>query len=199
VADFACIRASHNIVPAISTFSWLAAWLSDAARVFMPVLGLFHPLQAPATHLLPLDDARFTFFLFPHHYAVPVGHVAQAHAALRGLWRAMPPAGLRALLAAAPAPPDRAAYLAAYDEAFYLARHPDIAAAVMAGHMPSGRHHYEHFGLAEGREGFAIDRAWYCRTYPIAAVELGQGDAADVAAHFLTIGRARGYRTGPLP
>ena len=194
VGDFTFIRGSHNIVPAISTFSWLAAWLSNARQVFMPVLGLFHPLQSRGTNLLPFDDDRFRFTLFPHHYAVPVQRFAPAHAALLGLWRAMPPARLRAVLAQTPPPRDRAAYLAAFDEAFYITRYPDIAAAIVASHMPSGRHHYEHYGFAEGRQPFAINRAWYCQTYPIAAVELGQGDALDVVDHWITVGRERGYR-----
>ena len=194
VADFAIVRGSRNIVPAVSTFSWLAAWLSDAERVFMPVLGLFHPLQSHATQLLPLDDPRFRFTLFPHHYAVPVAQFAAAHATIAGLWRGMPPAQLRARLFAPSPPRDRGAYLAAFDEAFYVIRYPDIAAAILDGHMPSGRHHYEHYGFDEGREPLAIDRAWYCQTYPIAAVELGQGDVLDVIDHWVTLGRERGYR-----
>lgn len=193
-ADFAYIRGSRHIVPAISTFSWLAAWLSEADRVFLPVLGLLHPLQSRATHLLPLDDERFRFTLFPHHYAVPVARYEAAHAAIRGLWRAMPAEKLRTLLARAAPTRDLGAYLMALDEAFYLARYPDIAGAVAGGHMPSGLHHYRHFGFAEGREPCAVDRAWYCRTYPIAAVELGQGDALDPLDHWVAMGRERGYR-----
>ncbi len=194
VADFATIRGSRHIVPAVSTFSWLAAWLSDAERVFMPVLGLFHPLQSTTTNLLPLDDPRFRFILFPHHYAVPVDHFAAAHASIGGLWRGMPAAPLRALLSQPKLPRGRSRYLAAFDEPFYIARYPDVAAAVAGGHMPSGRHHYEHHGFAEGREPLEIDRAWYCQSYPIAAVELGQGDALDVVDHWVTLGRERGYR-----
>ena len=197
MADFAFIRGSRNIVPAISTFSWLAAWLSEAERVFMPVLGLFHPLQARSTNLLPLDDARFRWFLFPHHYAVPVERFAPAHAALGGLWRGMPPARMHALTMREMPPRDRPAYVALFDEAFYLARYPDIAGAISGGHMPSGRHHYEHYGFGEGREPFGLDCAWYCQRYPIAAVELGQGDAWDPVDHWVTIGRQRGYRRGP--
>ncbi len=197
LADFAAVRAARHVVPAISTFSWLAAWLSGAEHVHLPVLGLLHPLQSPDTNLLPLFDPRYSFHLFPHHYAVPVEQAAAAHRSLRGLWREVSPGRLAAMLAAAPPRQDVAAYLALYDEAFYLAAHPDIAGAVRDGHMPDGRHHYEHHGFAEGRQGFALDRAWYCQTYPIAAVELGQGDARDAFDHYVAIGRARGYRRTP--
>ena len=193
-ADFAYIRGSRTIVPAVSTFSWLAAWLSDADRIFMPVLGLFHPLQARSTQLLPLDDPRFRFTLFPHHYAVPVEHFAAAHASIRGLWRTMSADRLRRLLTAGPGPRDLEAHLAVLDEAFYLERYADIAEAVTGGGLPSGAYHYRHFGFHEGREPCDVDRAWYCQTYPIAAVELGQGDALDPVDHWITLGRERGYR-----
>lgn len=42
-----------------------------------------------------------------------------------------------------------------FDEAYYLARYPDVAAAVAAGHFTSGKHHYDLHGRAEGREPHA--------------------------------------------
>jgi hypothetical protein len=157
---------------------------------------MFHPLQARSVNLLPLDDPRFAFTLFPFHYAIPVARAACGHAGLRGLWRGMPPGRLRAMFAASPAPQPMTDP-GLFDEARYLALHPDIRAAVAAGHFPSGRHHYEAFGMAEGREPGAIDKAWYCTTYPIAAIELSQGDAADPLRHWIEIGRHRGYRRHP--
>jgi sulfatase maturation enzyme AslB (radical SAM superfamily) len=38
-----------------------------------------------------------------------------------------------------------------FDEAAYLNANPDVAEAVTAGSLPSGRFHYEHFGRAERR------------------------------------------------
>jgi SAM-dependent methyltransferase len=38
-----------------------------------------------------------------------------------------------------------------FDEALYLAAHPDVRAAVDAGSFSSGRDHYERFGKSEGR------------------------------------------------
>ncbi len=194
VGDFAFLRASHHIVPAISSFSWLAAWLSAAKRIFMPVLGVFHPLQVRSVNLLPLADPRFSFTLFPFHYAVPVDQAAAAHASLNGLWRGMPPSRLAAMFAAEADPLPVALH---FDEADYLAANPDIRDAVLGGHFPSGWHHYENFGRAEGRAACAVDNAWYCRTYPIAALELSQGDAADPLAHWMELGCHRGYRRRP--
>jgi hypothetical protein len=194
--DFERIRQARYIVPAVSTFSWLAAWLSDADQIFLPVLGLLNPAQNRSVGLLPLDDPRYRFYQFPIHYGFKVAQHLSAHAALRGLWRFMPAGKLAQFLGRAPPPRQKALYLEAFDETFYRAVNPDIAQAVAAGHFGSGRFHYETTGFDEGRTGFALDRAWYCRTYPIAAVEIAQGDYWDADQHYLEAGRERGYRRG---
>jgi len=196
IADFGFMRNSRNIVLSVSTFSWLAAWLSEADNIFAPVLGVLHPLQSRGTQLLPFEDSRFHFYLFPFHYAVPVADFGPAHASLRGLWRKMPPGWLKNIVAnSRPLPARSRQAEAAYVlEAFYLRRNPDVARAVAEGHFPSGRAHYANYGMAEGRPPCAIDGAWYCQTYPAAAFELGQGDAADPLQHWLEVGQFRGYR-----
>jgi hypothetical protein len=194
--DFERIRRARFIVPAISTFSWLAAWLSAADRVFLPVLGLLNPMQNRGVNLLPLDDPRYRFTQFPIHYACRVANHAAAHASLHGLWRGMAAHRLGAMVASVPPPRQKAQYLDAFDEAFYQAVNPDIAAAVAGGHIESGRAHYESTGFDEGRAAFALDRAWYCRSYPIAAVEIAQGDFWDADQHYLEVGRERGYQRG---
>jgi hypothetical protein len=193
VGDFEFLRASRHIVPCVSTFSWLAAWLSSAEQIFMPVLGVLHPFQVRSVNLLPLTDPRYRFTLFPFHYAVPVAEAPAAHGTLRGLWRGMPTERLAAMLAAQDAHAPAAAS-GFFDEDFYLDAYPDIKVAVDGGHFPSGRDHYEAFGKMEGRKSFTVDRAWYCQTYPIAAVEMGQDDALDPLDHWLKLGRSRGYK-----
>jgi hypothetical protein len=195
--DFERIRRARHIVPSISTFSWLAAWLSNAQRIYMPVLGLLHPMQNRAVNLLPLDDPRFRFYYFPIHYAAPVAATEAAQAALRGMWRFMPPDRLATLLARQPPPRQKHLYVQVFDETFYRAIYPDIAAAIRDGHWPDGRSHYETTGYTEGRAGFALDRAWYCRRYPIAAVEIAEGQFHDADHHWLEAGRDRGYARGP--
>jgi hypothetical protein len=65
LADFETLRRSTNLVVSVSTFSWLAAWLSRAQSIHMPVAGLFNPAQRPDVDLLPVDDERYTFYEFP--------------------------------------------------------------------------------------------------------------------------------------
>jgi hypothetical protein len=60
--DFHYLRASHAIVAAVSSYSWLAAWLSETAtRIYVPVVGLYHPGARPDCNLLPRDDGRYVF------------------------------------------------------------------------------------------------------------------------------------------
>ncbi|HCP1642368.1 TPA: hypothetical protein OCY45_003321, partial [Escherichia coli] len=63
--DFNVINTSVNIIPAVSTFSWLASWLSETAKnIYFPVMGLYHPLARPDIDMLPFDDMRYHFTLF---------------------------------------------------------------------------------------------------------------------------------------
>jgi hypothetical protein len=65
VRDFETIRHARHVALSVSTFSWLAAWLSETvATIHMPICGLFDPLANTAM-LVPVDDARFTFYRVP--------------------------------------------------------------------------------------------------------------------------------------
>lgn len=60
--DFEFIRNSENVAICVSTFSWLAAWLSERARrIYMPLVGLYHPQYRPDVDLLPMGDERYHF------------------------------------------------------------------------------------------------------------------------------------------
>jgi hypothetical protein len=65
LADFEMLRRSTHVAVSVSTFSWLAGWLSDATSVHLPVSGIFNPLQRPDIDLLPGDDSRYVFYDFP--------------------------------------------------------------------------------------------------------------------------------------
>ena len=73
IHDFETIRRSRNIIISVSTFAWLAAWLSEADQVIMPLAGLFNPvfgdLYGDGHNLIPLADPRYVFYLFPLNVA----------------------------------------------------------------------------------------------------------------------------------
>lgn len=65
LADFQAMRKSKNIVLSLSSFSWLAAWFSDADRIHLPVFGFLNPRQRPDINCLPVGDSRYSFYLLP--------------------------------------------------------------------------------------------------------------------------------------
>jgi hypothetical protein len=59
--DFETLRNARHLALSISTFSWLAGWLSErAVSIHLPVAGLFDPRKA-RTLLLPLGDSRYRY------------------------------------------------------------------------------------------------------------------------------------------
>jgi hypothetical protein len=196
LVDFETIRQSRNVVVGVSTYSWLAAWLSRSLdNIFLCVSGLFNPMQKPAVDLLPYGDDRFKFFLFPINHAVPLQEHARAHQRIAPYWRQMPHAALRRQFAAAPRferQLDQA--LAVFDEVFYLETNADVAAIAGGPGSGFGRNHYIHHGFHERRLPLRFDAAWYAGEYPLAAFEVAQGDYTDLADHYAAIGKARGYR-----
>jgi hypothetical protein len=196
--DFAVLRRSCHIVPSISTFSWLAAWLSEAQTVHLPVAGLFNPRQARMHYLLPLDDARYRFYLFPLAYSVDIAkypqHFAAMQRALDGTPRQVSAGRLRAIMDSTPLVKRRIdAFLKFYDEDYYASSQGDIGAAVREGLLPSALHHYLEHGFAEERPCFRLDPFHYSTRYPLAAAEVANGEYLDFWHHFVEIGHLRGY------
>jgi hypothetical protein len=61
IADFTTLRTARHLVLSVSSFAWLAAWLSESLlTIHLPVYGLFDPSDR-RTFLLPLHDARYVF------------------------------------------------------------------------------------------------------------------------------------------
>jgi len=82
-----------------------------------------------------------------------------------------------------------------FDEAGYLRLHPGVAEAIMAGRIDSAFNHYLHHGRGEGRRPNDVDPDFYFVSYPNAAADLDRAPVPeDAAAHYVTLGRFRGYR-----
>jgi hypothetical protein len=100
-----------------------------------------------------------------------------------------------------------------FDEAWYLRKYPDVAAAVARGGWKSGYEHYSHTGRECGRLGSPLQEAaaqskpsrkdtnrpqimdagpttelfdadFYSRAYPLAAEEVRRGNASDYRQHY---------------
>jgi hypothetical protein len=199
IDDFQTFRNSKNICLSVSTFSWLAALLSDADLIVFPVSGILNPMQSVTTNFLPDDDQRFRFHLFPINYAVPVADYQIAHAPLAGLWRCMNRDMIRELRKRAPRWKRRLErYIEFFDESFYVRVHADVQRELAKGNISRGFDHYVAHGFGENRFPFDFDQKWYSRTYPMAAFEVGQGDYSDFRHHFVEVGCMRGHRTLPM-
>ncbi|MBC6478536.1 MAG: hypothetical protein GDA56_12900 [Hormoscilla sp. GM7CHS1pb] len=87
-----------------------------------------------------------------------------------------------------------------FDEAFYLAQYPDVAAVVAAGAFASGRDHYDRHGRSEGRLGSRsgsetnedFDEAFYLAQYPDVAAVVAAGAFASGRDHYDRHGRSEG-------
>jgi len=81
---------------------------------------------------------------------------------------------------------------AAFDEADYLARNPDVRAAVQAGQLRSGHEHFLTVGYLEGRQGGCpvVDENWYINAYADVARAVAQGKLVNAADHYITSGAA---------
>ena len=83
------------------------------------------------------------------------------------------------------------------DEAWYLARHEDVAAEVATGAIRSAREHYIGHGFFEGRLPFSIqiDEKYYLEQNPDVAETVRRGVYASAQEHF----DGPGYREGRKP
>jgi hypothetical protein len=65
IEDFQTVRHATNVVVAVSSFSWLAAWLSETAKtIHLPLAGFLNPEQRPDVDLLPSRDSRYVIHPF---------------------------------------------------------------------------------------------------------------------------------------
>jgi hypothetical protein len=196
--NFLTVLQAKSIVVGVSTFGWLAAWLSHAERIFMTVNGAFNPQQFGFINLLPFGDARYNFDLFPINYAVPIDHLATAHQRIAPFWRPVPHQVLERQIREAPRlDPSHDEISRHFDAAFYLSANPDVAELIGADNVEGAKAHYLLLGIKQHRLPFPLSPPWYAARYPMAGFEVGQGDHANFAHHYIAVGKERGYK--PLP
>ena len=64
--DFQTLRRAENVAIAVSSFSWMATFLSRQAKaIHIPLTGFFDPLTAPHIDLLNLADRRIIVHRIP--------------------------------------------------------------------------------------------------------------------------------------
>jgi hypothetical protein len=170
-SDFDLIRSAKHIVVAVSTFSWLAAWLSDARTIILPLSGFYNPAHHREIDLLPVDDIRYRFFLFPLNYGMAETDSLKHHERMKTYWKEISRNQVALLKSSAPflrVPREN------YDNG-----------------LPTRS--------ARGSQ-MTFDSVWYAHEYIDAAMEISEGWFEDPLHHYLEVGRLRGYLpTRPPP
>ena len=198
--DFEVLRRSANVALSISTFAWLAAWLGEAERIYMPIGGIFSPVQHPDFILTPLDDPAYRFMLLPPVKAV------DALEDITRFWLMQDTIGTHARLASIEELRDmltRARKLGkgkvpvqGFDSAWYLTNDPGAMADVRMGKDTAlGRYLSE--GYWRGVRHRPFDPLFYASIYPDAAEAVALGHYPDLWTHFMQAGEALGYVPAP--
>ena len=97
--DFEIVRHSTHVAMSVSTFSWLAAWLSPSVEtIHMPLLGLLNPRQRPDIDLAPTRDERYRFYEFPVARWAATPQQVHDLLAARAPFSSVTPAQVRAMM-----------------------------------------------------------------------------------------------------
>ena len=163
-ADFDLIRSAKNVVVAVSSFSWLAAWLSDAATIILPLSGFFNPAHHREIDLLPVDDIRYRYFLFPLNYGLPERESLQYHERIKGRWKEISRSQIALLKSSSP----------------FL-------------HVPWINYKDGLPTRSAEKPAITFDPVWYAHQYIDAAMEISEGWFDDPLHHYLEVGRLRGF------
>ena len=84
-----------------------------------------------------------------------------------------------------------------FDNDYYLATNPDVAAAISAGHTQTAFTHYLQSGRQEGRRPHRepserFDEDWYLRSYPDVRAAIESGEFGCAFDHYERFGRTEG-------
>lgn len=191
--DFDFIRKSHYVVPALSTFSWLAAWLSNAKKIFFPVAGIFSPMQHPSAMLLPFNDKRYEFFTFPIYFARNIQEYREYMDPIRNLWEYTDTDKLREMCKSKERSLDAA--LSLFNANEYLALYPEFTDLYQKFGATGLINHFCEAGFWEGRKPFFFDENSYSARYPMAALSVAQGHYRNMLDHYINVGHKMGYKT----
>ncbi|MDE1896687.1 MAG: hypothetical protein KGH91_06405 [Rhodospirillales bacterium] len=198
--DFEVLRRSANVALSISTFAWLAAWLGEAERIYMPVGGIFSPIQHPDFILTPIDDPAYRFMLLPPVEAVnPFEDITRFLLMQETIARQTRPASLAEMREMLPRSRKLGRGMVpvkGFNNAAYLAANPEAAHEVRALRQ-TALNHCLTMDERLHRLFRIFDPLFYASIYPDAAEAVSLGHYPDLWAHFRITGEALGYAPAP--
>ncbi|MEJ5142636.1 O-fucosyltransferase family protein [Gluconobacter albidus] len=189
--DFDYIRKSSFIIPAISTFSWMAAWLSNAKKIFFPIAGIFSPQQHPSSMLLPLNDNRYEFYIFPIYFCQPVNKYKDYIDPVRNNWQFISKNKLSRLFENKPSTLGDEIDFFVPEE--YIEMYPDLKGAYNEFGKKYLINHFCDYGFYEGRKPLHLDEVFYSTIYPNAALEVALGNYKSLLEYYIKTGFSSGH------
>lgn len=197
--DFEVLRRSRNIAVAISTFSWLAAWLSEAERVYVPIGGMFNPIQHPNQLYLAPEEPAFRYVLLPITKSASLedepSKFWKIQNAIGDFVQFMTAADVDELLRAVRNRPTTRVLTTGFDGAYYCSQYPEAAADVISLRITALGDYLRH-GQARERI-LPFDAEYYASTYPEAVKAVALGRYPSLLQHYLHEGFQRGYTPQP--
>jgi hypothetical protein len=198
--DFEALRRAPNIALGISTFAWLAAWLGEAARIYLPVGGMFSPVQHPDQMYIVSNDPAYRYVLLPPAESVDLfSHPARFFCMqdyLAAKARFASAEEIEALRRRAEDFGKGRVLVSGFDTSFYLRQCPD-AATETRSLVRTALGHFLAVGATHGRYHRPFDPLFYGETCPDASAAVTVGDYPNLFAHFMQVGLAQGYQ--PVP
>jgi hypothetical protein len=189
--DFDMLRNSIHLAPSISTFAWLAAWLSKANTIYLPVGGMFNPIQHPNQLYLPTTDTTFKYVLLPYCKSVSLYQnperfdLQQKFLARYARFAGADEVSDICQRASAFAP--KRAVLGRFDVKSYLVQNPDIVDSVCLGDLCAVEH-YLRVGYKRTGRPFSFDPDAYLDSHPDVAMEIARGFYSSPLEHFKAVG-----------
>lgn len=196
--DFEIIRRSKNIAVSISTFSWLAAWLSHAHKIYLPVGGMFNPVQHPAQDYLPVDDTSFQFVLLPKVKSASLftqpADFWRVQDRISKCIRFATRAEIREMRQHMHTwPLSKRVMVETFDTRYYCRQYLDAAADVLNLESTALEHYLK--TSSKNRQISAFDETAYGAAYPDAEIDVALGYFPDLFHHFICKGIQLGYHT----
>jgi hypothetical protein len=199
--DFETIRKSRNIALPISAFAWLAAWLSEAINVYVPVGGLFNPMLEPGQSFLPIEEPSFQYVMLPRVLGENLFDQPTEFWAVQDniakFSRFATQEEIRELLARANATPRaKRAVTGPFEASYYQAHHSTVAYELL-GLNNTALGWYLQRGYLAGDRTFHFDDEFYRHAYPDVEIDIALGRFTTLVQHFLEKGQMLGYQPRP--
>jgi hypothetical protein len=131
----------------------------------LPLSGFYNPAHHREIDLLPVDDVRYRYFLFPLNFGLPEDQALKHHARMRGAWKEISRNQVALLKSSTP-------FLRPVRENYDSGMPRRMASAAQ----------------------ITFDPVWYAHEYLDAAMEISEGWFEDPLHHYLEVGRLRGYQ-----